>query len=83
MTPFPSLELKKLEAISRHKIFCMLIARGKISGEMVAMLSTWRHSGFHVFCGNRIQPKRRRRGGKSGARYHPGIVESDRVPVLK
>jgi hypothetical protein len=21
------------------------------------MLSTWRHSGFHVFCGNRIQPK--------------------------
>jgi len=24
---------------------------------MVAMLSTWRHSGFNVFCGNRIQPK--------------------------
>jgi hypothetical protein len=24
---------------------------------MIAMLSTWRHSGFHVFCGNRIQPK--------------------------
>ena len=21
------------------------------------MLSTWRHSGFHVFCGNRIWPK--------------------------
>ncbi len=20
------------------------------------MLSTWRHSGFHVFCGNRISP---------------------------
>jgi len=20
------------------------------------MLSTWRHSGFHVFCGNRIPP---------------------------
>jgi hypothetical protein len=24
---------------------------------LIAMLSTWRHSGFHVFCGNRIQPK--------------------------
>ena len=35
----------------------MLIARGKISKEMIALLSTWRHSGFHVFCGNRIQPK--------------------------
>jgi hypothetical protein len=53
----PPLELKKLEAIFRHKVFCMLIARGKISREMIAMLSTWRHSGFNVFCGNRIQPK--------------------------
>ena len=36
----PLLELKKLEAIFRHKVFCMLIARGKIS-----LLSTGRHSG--------------------------------------
>jgi hypothetical protein len=35
----------------------MLIAKGKTSREMIAMLSTWRHSGFNVFCGNRIQPK--------------------------
>ena len=53
----PPLELKKLEAIFQHKVFCMLIAKGKISREMIAMLSTWRHSGFNVFCGNRIQPK--------------------------
>jgi len=53
----PPLELKKLEAIFRHKVFCMLIARGTISREMTAMLSTWRHSGFNAFCGNRIQPK--------------------------
>jgi hypothetical protein len=53
----PPLELKKLEAIFRHKVFCMLIAKGKTSREMIAMLSTWRHSGFNVFCGNRIQPK--------------------------
>jgi hypothetical protein len=35
----------------------MLIAGGKISRERISLLFTWRHSGFHVFCGNRIQPK--------------------------
>ncbi len=24
---------------------------------MIAMLSSWRHSGFHVFCGSRLSPK--------------------------
>jgi hypothetical protein len=52
----PPLELKKLEAIFRHNVFKMLLAKGKITREMIAMLSTWRHSGFHVFCGNRISP---------------------------
>ncbi|MBU1745161.1 MAG: transposase [Proteobacteria bacterium] len=52
----PPLELKKLEAIFRHKVLRMLLNKGKISQEMIAMLSTWRHSGFHVFCGNRISP---------------------------
>jgi len=35
----------------------MLLAKGKITEEMIRMLSSWRHSGFHVFCGNRISPK--------------------------
>jgi hypothetical protein len=34
----------------------MLLAKGKVSREMIAMLSNWRHSGFNVFCGNRISP---------------------------
>jgi hypothetical protein len=49
-------ELKKLEAIFRHKVLRMLLTKGKITQEMIAMLSTWRHSGFNVFCGNRISP---------------------------
>jgi hypothetical protein len=49
----PPLELKKLEAIFRHKVFRMLLKKGKISEEMVRMLSAWKHSGFNVFCGNR------------------------------
>ena len=34
----------------------MLLNKGKITQEMIAMLSTWQRSGFHVFCGNRISP---------------------------
>ncbi|TRZ75934.1 MAG: transposase [Deltaproteobacteria bacterium] len=51
------LELKKLEAIFQHKILRMLLFKRKISEEMIRMLSTWRHSDFHVFCGNRISTK--------------------------
>jgi len=53
----PPLELKKLEAIFRHKVFRMLLSKGKVTQEMITMLSTWRHSGFNVFCGNCISPK--------------------------
>ena len=53
----PPLELKKLEMIFRHKVFRLLLKRGRITEEMVRMLSAWRHSGFNVFCGNRISPK--------------------------
>jgi hypothetical protein len=52
----PPFELKKLEALFQHRIFRMLLNKGKITQEMIAMLSTWRHSGFNVFCGNRISP---------------------------
>ena len=35
----------------------MLLNKGKITQEMIAMLSTWRHSGFNVFCGQRLFPQ--------------------------
>jgi hypothetical protein len=53
----PPLELKKLEAIFRHKVFKMLLKKGNITEEMCRMLSAWKHYGFNVFCGNRISPK--------------------------
>jgi hypothetical protein len=34
----------------------MLLDKGKITKELTALLSSWRHSGFNVFCGNRISP---------------------------
>ena len=53
----PSLEMKKLGAIFRHKVFKMLLVRGRITKDLIAMLSNWRHSGFQVFCGQRIFPQ--------------------------
>jgi len=52
----PLFELKHLEEIFRHKVFKMLLSKGKITQDLVEMLMSWRHSGFNVFCGSRIQP---------------------------
>ena len=52
----PYFELKDLENIFRHKVFSMLLSKGKIIRDLVHMLMAWRHSGFNVFCGPRIQP---------------------------
>ena len=45
-----------MESIFHYKMFRMLPSEGKITEKMIRMLSTWWHSGFHVFCGNRISP---------------------------
>jgi hypothetical protein len=42
----PCLDLKKLEGIFRHKVFRMLLAKGRIIKDLIATLSNWRHSGF-------------------------------------
>jgi len=52
----PLFELKHLEKIFRHKVYKMLLSKGKITEDLVHMLMSWRHSGFNIFCGPRIQP---------------------------
>ncbi len=52
----PRFHTKTLEEIFRHKVFKMLLSKGKITEELIWMLMNWRHSGFNVFCGPRIQP---------------------------
>ena len=42
----PPLDLKKFEAIFQHKVFKMLLFKGRITKDLIAMLSNWRHSGF-------------------------------------
>ncbi len=48
---------KDLEAIFQHKIFKMLLSKGKISQDLIRMLRSWRHSGLNVFCGPQIDPR--------------------------
>ncbi len=51
-----TVDTKTLEQIFRHKVLKMLLEKGKITQDMIALLDKWRHSGFNVFCGPRIQP---------------------------
>jgi len=51
-----SFETKQLEEIFRPKVFKLLLSKGKITQDLVNMLMSWRHSGFNLFCGSRIQP---------------------------
>jgi len=52
----PRFEKKPLEEIFRHRVFKMLLSKEKITEDLVDMVMKWRHSGFNVFCGKRIQP---------------------------
>lgn len=47
---------KDLEKLFRYKVFKMLLSRKKITEDLIDMMMGWRHSGFNVYCGQRIQP---------------------------
>ena len=50
----PAIDANALEQIFRHKVLKMLLAKGKITQDMIALLDKWRHTGFNVFSGPRI-----------------------------
>jgi hypothetical protein len=52
----PWFTLSDLEKLFRYKVFKMLLSRKKITEDLVDMMMGWRHSGFNVYCGPRIQP---------------------------
>ena len=39
---------------SQLQVFLKLLAKGKITQDMIALLDKWRHTGFNVFAGPRI-----------------------------
>jgi hypothetical protein len=54
-TRAPAFDWEKLEELFKRKIFRLLLNEGRITKELVEKLGTWRHSGFHVFCGDPIE----------------------------
>jgi hypothetical protein len=52
--------MKALERLFRHKVFSMLLDKGKITPEIVGIMDRWRHSGFNVYCGPRIPPREKK-----------------------
>jgi len=56
----PKFELKDLEKLFRVKVLAMLLRKEKITREVIRMLDGWRHSGFNVFTGERIQPRQKK-----------------------
>ncbi|MFC1815854.1 transposase [Thermodesulfobacteriota bacterium] len=45
-----------MEKNFRHMVLKMLLAKGKISPDVIALLDKWRHTGFNAYCGPRILP---------------------------
>lgn len=66
----PRFRPKDLEEIFRHKVFKMLLSKGKITEDLIKMFISWRHSGFNVFCGLRVEP-RDQKTIENLARYGP------------
>ena len=52
----PSLDTKSLEMMFRHNVLKMLLKKGKISRDPIALLDKSRHTGFNVFVRLRILP---------------------------
>ena len=52
----PPPDRKGLEKLFRSKVLKLLLAKGKITPDIIGMLDSWKHTGFTVFCGDRIYP---------------------------
>ena len=52
----PRFDPKDLRAIFEHRVLRMLLSRGKITRDLMALIRSWRYSGLQVYVGPRIQP---------------------------
>ena len=50
------LDTGPLEKVYQQTVLKMLLRKGKITEEVLKLILSWRHSGFHVHCGPRIRP---------------------------
>lgn len=50
----PGFMLEDLEEIFQYEVLKMLKKEGKITDAVIENMLSWRHSGFHVYTGDRI-----------------------------
>ena len=55
----PHIDTGTLEQIFRHRVLKMLLAQRKIAAAIITIQDKWRHSGFNVYCGQRILPRQK------------------------
>ena len=55
--PSIDIDTASLEKLFVHKIFKMLLRKGLITERIIELISSWRHTGFSVYSGKRINPK--------------------------
>ena len=58
--PSIDIDTASIEKLFIHRIFKMLLAKGFITEKIIDLISSWRHTGFGVYCGKRINPKNAR-----------------------
>jgi len=54
--PSINIDTASLEKLFVHKIFKMLLKKSLITERVIELISTWKHTGFGVYCGKRINP---------------------------
>ena len=74
---------ESLEPLFRHKILSMLKKRRLITNRTIELISSWRHTGFNVYCTERIYPGSTLVYGKYRKIYYKGIIFSREVKLHK
>ena len=55
-----SIDISSLKELFIYRVFKMLLKKGLITDRVVELILSWRHSGFGLYCGNRISPSETR-----------------------
>jgi len=75
LVPIPCPDPVQMMELFRHKLVKALLAREKISPRLVEVMRNWRHPGFSVYQGERIDPDNHEaRQRLAGYMVHPPIA---------
>ena len=55
--PSIDIDTESIEKLFIHRVFKLLLSKGLITEGTIELITSWRHSGFSVYCGNRVSQK--------------------------